>query len=287
MRFFIVSLFIGAMSLYSYATNLDQVRFHDETNDTTDITEILIKAKHLKDADPCTRIDFIAKNFIGLPYVAHTLEGESELVTINIDELDCTTFVETAMALAYTIGEGRTSWRDYVYNLERMRYRSGQVNGYSSRLHYISDWIVDNTHRGNFHEATNRFPRHNYQIKTIKFMTVNRDIYGALSDSTEYAKMKNVEIGYRNHRFPYIKKTDLNKKEVKAAFKAGDVVALTTNIDFLDVSHLGIITFVDGEPHLLHASLGAKKVIIDKRPLYEYMMKSRGLTGLRVIRLNE
>ena len=46
--------------------------------------------------------------------------------------------------------ENRKSWRDFIYNLKRMRYRSGEINGYPSRLHYVSDWIVDNRFRGNF-----------------------------------------------------------------------------------------------------------------------------------------
>ena len=287
MRFLLVTFIIGTIAFLSNASNLDNVRFHNEETDTTKITEILIKAEHLKDSDPSTRVEFIAKQFLGLPYVAHTLEGNPEMITINIDELDCTTFVEVAMAMAYTIGEGRTSWRDFIYNLERMRYRNGKANGYSSRLHYISDWIVDNTHRGNFYEATNRFPFFNYQIKSIRFMSINRDKYVALADSVAYDEIKNIEIGYRNHRFPYIKKRNLSKKETKKAFKAGDIVALTTRIDHLDVSHLGIITFVDGEPHLMHASLKAMKVIIDSLPLDDYLSKSRSLTGLRVIRLNE
>ena len=287
MRFFLTAILVGASFLFANAAGLDKVRFHNMETDTTKITEILIKSEHLKDADPCTRVEFIAKQFLGLPYVAGTLEGDPEMVTVNVDQLDCTTDVETVLAMAYTIGEGRTSWRDFVYNLERMRYRGGELNGYSSRLHYISDWIVDNTHRGNFHEATNRFDYHNYQIKSIRFMTANRDKYPALADSTTYEEMKNAEIGYRNHRFPYIKKIDLSRKDIKRTFKAGDVVALTTRIDLLDVAHLGFITFVDGEPHLMHASMKAMEVIIDKLPLHEYMTKSRNLTGLRVIRLNE
>lgn len=287
MRFFLTAILVGASFLFANAAGLDKVRFHNMETDTTKITEILIKSEHLKDADPCTRVEFIAKQFLGLPYVAGTLEGDPEMVTVNVDQLDCTTYVETVLAMAYTIGEGRTSWRDFVYNLERMRYRGGELNGYSSRLHYISDWIVDNTHRGNFHEATNRFDYHNYQIKSIRFMTANRDKYPALADSATYEEMKNVEIGYRNHRFPYIKKIDLSRKDIKRTFKAGDVVALTTRIDLLDVAHLGFITFVDGEPHLMHASMKAMEVIIDKLPLHEYMTKSRNLTGLRVIRLNE
>jgi len=29
-------------------------------------------------------------------------------------------------------------------NLKLIRYRQGKINGYSSRLHYFTDWLRDN-----------------------------------------------------------------------------------------------------------------------------------------------
>lgn len=267
------------------AVTLDQVRFHNEENDTARITAILVDAVDIK--DPCQRVAAIAKQFIGTPYVAHTLEGETEMLTVNLDQLDCTTFVETVIALAYTAGERRASWRDYVYNLERIRYRSGRLDGYPSRLHYISDWIVDNVYRGNFEEVTNRMPRYNYIVKTIDYMSRHRDAYPALTDSVNYERIKNVETGYRSHRYPYVKTRDLPLKDTKAALKEGDIVGLTCNMKDLDVSHMGIIVKTDGVPYLLHASSSNGKVEITNVPLSDFMKRNTNLTGIRVIRLVE
>lgn len=280
-----LSLIACCMFSGIHADAFNSVKFHDESSDTTQITNILIDAHNRGETNPGEQIGFIAKKFLDIPYVANTLEGETEVLTINVSELDCTTFVETVMALAITVGESRTSWRDFIHTLERIRYRRGVLDGYSSRLHYISDWIIDNAHRGNFVEVTNRFPAHSYTVKSIDYMSTHRNSYSALRDSVEYEKIKRVEIGYRNHRFPYIKTTDLRKKKTLESFKEGDIVALTTKINGLDVSHLGLITLVDGVPHLMHASMKAKKVIIDPLPIHEYVAKSKSLTGLRVIRL--
>ncbi len=268
------------------AISINEIRFNDKQNDTLKINQILIATTKANLKTPQERIMFIAKQFIGTPYVAHTLESQPETLTINMSQLDCTTFVETVMALAYTVGEGRQSWRDFAYNLERIRYRDGKINGYASRLHYISDWILNNAHRGNFYEATNRIPNSDYQIKTIDFMSTHRKSYTALSDTTEYERIKNTEIGYHSHRFPYIKKSKLNKKSTKDALKDGDIIALTCNTKGLDVSHLGIIIKINGIPHLLHASSKAQKVIEDPLPLYEQLNRGRNLTGIRVIRLH-
>ncbi|MDE7152939.1 MAG: DUF1460 domain-containing protein [Muribaculaceae bacterium] len=277
-------LAIATLNLHA-AGHRNEVRFHDEANDTTRITEILLEAEKI--SKPGDRISAIAHKFIDTPYVAHTLEDSVEVLTVNLDELDCTTFVETVMALAYTAGERRNSWRDYVYNLRRMRYRGGEVNGYPSRLHYISDWIVDNSHRGNFSEVTDRLPFARSVIKTINFMSKHHDRYPALADSANLDAILAVEQGYRNHQYPIIRSNALGNKQLCQSLREGDIVALTTSNKNLDVSHLGIITFVNGKPHLLHASSSLKKVTVTTVPLSEFMRKNPSLTGIRVIRLND
>lgn len=285
-KYYISFIILCCIFCNSNAITLDKVRFHNEQNDTSAITQLLINTYQQHFDSPNERIGFIARQFLGLPYVAHTLEGDTELLTININELDCTTFVETVIAMAYTVGEGRTSWRDYIHNLERIRYRDGILNGYSSRLHYISDWIVNNSYRGNFSEVTDEFPFVSYKIKTLDFMTSHRKSYNSLTDDAEFEKMKNIEIGYHNHRFPYLKTSSIKNKAVRNELKDGDIIALTTNTNGLDVSHMGLIAIVDGVPHLMHASMKAMKVIIDPLPLHKYLANSKSLTGIRVIRLN-
>ena len=284
MKHIISTVIALAAGINCHAILPSEAVFHNEKSDTTRISEILINAAGI--SDPQERTLIIAEEFVGTPYAAGTLEGEEELLRINIDSLDCTTFAETVLALSYTAGEKRTSWRDFVYNLERMRYRGGNINGYSSRLHYFSDWVVDNVHRGNIKDATTRMPVNDWEVKTIDFMTEHRDKYPKLADQEEYEKLKNCEIGYRNHRFPYIKVNKLGNKDMINALQDGDLVALTTKIPGLDVTHMGFIKKINGNLHLIHASSKKGKVIVDETKLTEYMRRS-GATGLRVIRLAE
>lgn len=274
----------SALTIYSQTA----ARFGNEKSDTTVINELLESRGAAQNfATPEARVALFARSFEGTPYGAHTLEGDPEMLTVRLDSLDCTTFVETAMALAYTSMESRRSWRDFVYNLQRMRYRGGNVNGYPSRLHYISDWIVDNRHRGIFTDVTDHFPRVSYIMRTIDFMTTNRDLYPALADSANYARMRDLENGYRQHRFPYIKTNDLALKSTKAELHDGDVVALVSNLKNLDVTHMGIVVKESptADPYLLHASSTDGKVEVSKLPLDQFMKKNRQWVGLRVIRL--
>lgn len=262
-----------------------EVRWHNEATDTTTITRILVKATDLCASNPNQLVEFIGREFIGTPYKAGTLEGSPEALTVNLEEMDCTTFVETVVALALTVENHRCSWIDFLDMLETIRYRNGYADGYASRLHYISDWVITNTHRGYIKDVTDRIPQSDVQIKTLDFMSRNRSKYPALSDSATFEGIKNMEVGYRSHRFPYIKSARLSSKPIINALKGGDIVALTTKTNGLDVSHVGILVIEKDGPHLLHASSKEDKVVIDKLPLTEYMRKAHQLTGIRVLRL--
>lgn len=282
---FILSLALAVASIGAVAQS--EVRFFNEQADTARISELLSQGASHKFADNEARVAFFARNFIGTPYVAHTLENDTEILTVNIDQLDCTTFVETALALAYTSAENRKSWRDYIYNLRRFRYRNGTVDGYPSRLHYICDWAIDNMHRGNISDATRFFPRINYMVRTIDFMSNHRKSYPALADSANFARIKAIEDGYRNHRFPYIRTSDLGAKDTKTAFRNGDVVAFVSALKDLDVTHMGIIVkeSPSADPYVLHASQTGGKVEITKQTLAEFVKKNRQWIGVRVFRL--
>ena len=260
-------------------------RWSNEATDTLKINDLLEKAEHYK--NPQERVYAVAREFLDVPYAAGTLEStDGEMLTVNLDRVDCTTLIDNIVAIGITAGEGRNSWRDFIYNLERTRYRGGSINGYASRLHYISDWIVDNTHRGNFEEVTNRSDLATYEVKTIDFMSQNRELYPALSDSATFAGIKEMEIGYRSHRYPIIK-TSRVAKAAKTFLRTGDIVALCTGKKGMDVSHMGIVVIDDkGVAHLLHASSKKGKVILDTVPLDRYLTQNR-LSGIRVIRLKE
>ena len=262
-----------------------QMRFHC-ANDTTEIVELLKKGYESGLETPNELVSFYGHQLLGRPYVAHTLEGESEMLTINIDELDCTTFVETLYALARTTLNGRYSWRDYANNLENVRYRGGKMDGYASRLHYISDWSIDNGSRGNLHEVTADIQGVQYKIKNINYMSTHRDAYAALKDSVTFERVRNSEVGFRNHRFPYIRKEILGSKKVKEAVKSGDFVGLVTKMEGLDISHMGIIEKDEkGDIYLLDASMRGEQVQLEKVNMQQMLRNSKNNIGIRVWRM--
>ena len=269
------------------AASVQRMRFHCD-QDTTRINQLLQDGIASGIKTPNELVSFYADKLLGTPYVAHTLEGDEELLTINIDELDCTTFIESLYALARTTMNGRYSWRDYAANLENLRYRNGEMGDYSTRMHYISDWILNNSMRGNLKEVTPDLPHADYMIKTIDFMTTHKNSYHSLKNNSDMVeKIKGCEMALRNHRMPYLKKSWLGDKAVKAALRDGDFVGLVTKIEGLDISHLGIIHKDDkGEIYLLDASMSGGKVMLEQKNLRDHLSGSKSTClGIRVFRI--
>ncbi|MDO5395348.1 MAG: DUF1460 domain-containing protein [Bacteroidales bacterium] len=291
MRYIIKILFLTAIGLVTAFSqshgqtnhDLPGISFHNIAEDTVRINQLLELGIESDGKSPEDYVALIAQEFMDTPYVAHTLEGDEEVLGVNLDELDCTTFIETVGAFAKTIKEGRGSWHDYIANLESIRYRRGNMDGYVSRLHYVCDWINDNSYRGNVKDVTSSFPTCGYVVKSIDFMTSNCNRYPQLADSAVYAGIREIEGGYSNTRFPILKTSKLNRKDVKKLFKSGYLVAFTCSLRNLDVTHWGII-IVDkaGEPQVLHASSSAGKVVMTTSGLYEFVRRN-GFTGVRVV----
>ena len=94
-------------------------------------------------------------------------------------------------------------------------------------------------------------------------------------------------MALRNHRMPYLKKSWLGDKAVKAALRDGDFVGLVTKIEGLDISHLGIIHKDDkGEIYLLDASMSGGKVMLESKNLRDHLSGSKSTClGIRVFRI--
>ena len=266
------------------AATTTQMRFHCDS-DTTVINGLLAKGNESGLADANALIEFYARQLLGTPYVAHTLEADEEVLTINIHELDCLTFIESLYALTRATLNHRYSWRDYAANIENVRYRGGTMGDYSSRIHYISEWIIDNHLRGNLVEVTPDLPHADYMVKNIDYMSKNPSQYRQLKNDTAMVeKIRRHEL--RQHRFPYLKRSWLDDKEVKAALRSGDFISLVTKADGLDVSHNGIIIVDDkGDPYLLDASMSGGKVMLESKPLFKFLERSKNNIGVRVFRM--
>lgn len=239
-------------------------------------------------SNPSVDILSVAKSFLGIPYVSGTLEvGGEERLVVNTNELDCTTFVELSVARWLTLQNDSVSFEKQVQNL---RYRDGVVDGYLSRLHYFTDWVAENARRGVWHEVRPEEGEHFWQCDTLtlSFMSRHPQSYPYLK-ANEWAvdSMRSIETRYADVPIYYIGKEFLNLPPEKLPIRDGDILALVTTIEGLDVTHLGIAVWKGGKLHLMHASMTHEKVVIDERTLYDYLQTRRSCPGVRVVRLSQ
>ena len=269
----IVAVLFSVCSLY--ANGQDSIRVEKWLNDAKSLSK-----------DSCRTLHF-AKQMLDVPYVAGTLDGNSsEELVVRTDALDCTTFVETVLALCITDRQVERSYEAFKESLTKIRYREGVCNGYTSRLHYFSDWIRDNEQMGFIRECTSETTCAQSQELWLNFMSTHSDSYLPMKHNPSLVEeIATYEKAFQGTLVYYIPKDKLNLSSDDLKIKNGDILAITTNIKGLDVVHIGFAFWKGGELHLLHASSIAKKVIEDPQSLYDYSKNKKAHTGVRAIRV--
>jgi hypothetical protein len=226
----------------------------------------------------------VGKSFIGTEYVACTLDenaGEEKLI-IKVTGLDCVTFVENTLAMSRIFQKNKFDINSFKQELQYIRYRQGEIDGYSSRLHYFTDWILDNEKKGVVKDITKEIGGQVYN-KNIDFMTTHISSYKQLIDNDDLTnEMINVERVLNKNKFYYIPKSEVD--EYYDLLHTGDIIATTTDIKGLDVTHTGFIYKENGKTYFLHASIQKKKVIISSEELKEYLKGNKKQSGIVVAR---
>lgn len=225
----------------------------------------------------------IGKTFKGTPYVAKTLEiGETESLVVNLSGLDCTTYVENVLAFSNLLRDGKSDFDSFTKKLENIRYNDGKLNGYGSRLHYFSEWISNNEKKGLLKEITSEIGGVEIN-KQINFMGTHRNLYPFLKNDSNFEKIIEMEAALAKRTFCYLPQDQIEANE--HLIQTGDIIALATSINGLDVTHTGIATREkDGRIHLLHASTGSMEVEVSKLPLADYLKGIKKNIGIMVAR---
>lgn len=243
----------------------------------------------LKQANQHTSILAFARQFMNIPYVGQTLEvNDREQLVVNTRQLDCTTLVETVTALKLCAKNNRYAWGDYLDILRQLRYRDGKLQGYTSRLHYFSDWIDNKTKMGLVTEVQKPNPPFTaVQRLNINYMSEHPQAYRSLKEHPEQVPViRQQEQTLTGKAYRYIPKTAIkNSKLLRQTVKDGDIIAITCNKKGLDIAHLGFAVWRKDGLHLLNASLLHKKVVEEPMTLFQYMQKHKTFTGIRIIRI--
>lgn len=272
-------LFIGGA-----ASAQGPLRFHCE-RDTIRIVEILDRAKGLRGAEATMAL---VNEFLDCKYSDENIEGEDEALVINVDEVNDRSLLDNVVALKRTLESPNPDWRDFAQNLENVKYRKGERSDFASRLHYLSDWIQDNTYKGNVKELTDGMVASRVTHKSLDRMSHEAELYPALKDSATLERLKMVEMGLRSVRVPYLAKEMIYDKRIVPDLTDGDVIVFLTKDRDYDIEHLGYIVLEEGKVHLIHASKEDGKVVKEQKPVSDYFRHDgKHIPGFRIIRISD
>jgi cell wall-associated NlpC family hydrolase len=254
---------------------MDSAKYHSE------IKEVW-QSGVLQDLFPGDLMVELGRCFLKAPYRAGALDlpGRERLV-VNLSEFDCMTFVETILALAMPSHIEDLSPLQFKKNLKRIRYRHGVIAGYASRLHYFSDWLMDNQKKKILKDITSVLGG-KPKAKKIHFMTTHRELYPGLKNKTAYDNMRRVEKNLSRRTYHVIERHRISTAEKK--IRNGDILAFTTDEPGLDVLHVGLAVKTDKGVFLLHASRKAGTVTVSRKTLAAYVKSNPKMSGLIVAR---
>lgn len=230
-----------------------------------------------------------AVSFLDVPYQAGTLEvnAPDEDLVINCDELDCVTLIEYAAAMSLTPKDenGDIDEMEFASNVQKLRYRDGQIEGYTSRLHYMTEWVENAVKAGLLEDVTAA----NSQFKqtvALNYMTTHSNLYPQLSNGDNLSKMKQIEQNLSGRQVSYIPKNTLPNEGFNW-IKDGDIILITSAINGLDVAHCGVAFNISGKLTLLHASSESNKVVVSKYSVKYLLDQNDSWSGIRVLRLKK
>lgn len=276
----ILMFFLFNSILFSQSNLSDSVL---ESNAVKTFDKIILKYKYDNYYSINNLMIKIGNEFLGMPYVAYTLEkNENERLVVNLSEFDCTTFAENCLALARTLKNPICTYDTFKRELSKIRYRNGELIDYTSRLHYFSDWIYDNEKKkivSNISCELGNFSFDNH----VNFMSQHTDSYKLLKNNTNFiTKIQNLEKEISARKSCYIPKNELKKYE--SLIQDGDILGITTNIKGLDITHVVLAVYENEELHILHASSKHMKVVVSTETLAEYLANRNDATGIIVAR---
>jgi hypothetical protein len=225
----------------------------------------------------------IGLDFMATQYVGKTLDlTKEENLVVNLRELDCTTFVENCLAIALTVKQHEPNYEKFTKELERIRYRNGLLKGYTSRLHYFSEWMIDNESKGVVKDIGLQLGGDQCKVM-LNYMSTHPESYPQLKGNPSMiAEISQIEKRVSSKQFYFIPKDKIATHEEQ--IKDGDIVALVTRIPGMDVSHIGLLFKKEGRVFMLHAPLSGGKVETTKVPIADYLKDSKNTIGIFVVR---
>jgi hypothetical protein len=225
----------------------------------------------------------VARELEGTPYVGFTLElsKDNEICSVNLTGLDCVTFFEDTLDFSRMLKKGGRTPQDMLAEVTFTRYRGGKLGDFTSRLHYTTDWFVDNQQKKVVKILAPDLPGAEPFTQKVGIMSRHPENYPQLAahpDLVPTIKKYEDQINGRSLKFIPMAKL----KGAEPLLQTGDIIGVCTTEPGIDIAHTGLI-YADeqGVRHFMDASSSASKmkVTLEKGPVSGSLNWSKRLTG--------
>ena len=233
----------------------------------------------------------VGQALVGTRYKHFTLEIDNriEAPSVNFQGMDCWTFFEISLAFARMMEEPEANWTPerLLHYIELDRYRDGECTGdYLSRLHYLEDWLADNSRRGLVDDLTRELGGVSVP-HSAREMSIGWRHYRYLAANKSLLRpLARMEARVSARPLYQIPKSRVPKIEPK--LRSGDVIGIVSHDrgGLYSTAHVGLaLRTSDGVLHFLHASAPNNygHVVVDSR-LSSYLNRYRSDSGILVAR---
>lgn len=234
------------------------------------------------------RIEFVSKYLIGRRYHPETkkrikkqgkpvkkVEASNpnplpvNILPTSMTYLDCMTYVEHVLALAAST---KPAYHDeFLCRLIDIMYNAdGQPLMNHHRNHFTSHWGDVNEQKGYLTNVARSHP-----------LALSRELYlNRVGDNRTFYVEDRFMIAEKPQLMWYFPRTVVLEK--KAPLLSGDVVALVTDKEGLDVTHMGFFIEKKGKRFLRHASLKLNRIV--DQDFEQYLRDNKHVGGLMVFR---
>lgn len=267
-------------------------------------------ARFASETDQVKRLDKMSKIFVGFPYGKGGPLGEGpdgrydQDPLYRFDTFDCTTFIETIMAMAIS-----RDVNEFETNLDNIRYIDGDVD-YLKRNHFTDlQWIPENVKSGYMSEITHEIVKPaNLKIAEavvnyggwLRSHKLNQIIVPMASSEEKESLLQELHSMAVNYtptvaRVPYIEiNWILNNPAVLNKIPHASIVNFVRpNWDLTEaagthqnISHQGFLFRIGKVLYLRHASTSGK---VEEVPFLDYLKRFQNhatLKGIHLMKLN-
>lgn len=187
----------------------------------------------------------LAQAMLGRPYSAFSLDAEpTERLRLDLTSFDCVLLVEQLLALIHsrTIDE-------FPAQVKHLRYANAEPD-YCSRNHYFSVWAKHAEKQGFLNDITYSLPGAFTRIRKLSFMSSHPQSYRPMKQERSRRCITELERHLSvNQTFVPLSLLSASSSKLKS----GDIFALVTSINGLDVTHTGILERTSTDINVLHA----------------------------------